>query len=460
MTPYQSNKDSGVIYTGTILARTRGARRSAAVYFQNLCRYSHKIILLCSNDVFNMKIRLSIIGAALLLRHQPAYAQSNTKPAPIVRRRTKKAKGVKKIPFCRRSKKEAKNGRVSALDFLHWDLDPWMQEEDPEDNVQRLAIPSLTQPFYNSVVDVRATVSAKDVELIFSTNGNWQLALMKLLDTKYFPENESVKSSYLITTSPPISVAQMETGLVKVGNILYKDAEPHVVVAPGKVITALKEKDYILAGSEPKKIIQTYGNVILKRKGDDSIQSFEDLYCIEPGRFASSDPAEAGSYGNYKDSVYNIAFNLMLASAADPGSSEATAIAHEEALALQTRLFDDQGVATIGAPMHRSLPHMIATGQADAGLIFLHLAVFAMNDNPGVFEAVYLASDKDGSTDDSTILALGQEPMEGNKVGTFSVVQTNTPLNNDQEKATAAFLKALDSAEFTDILTEVGLRRP
>ena len=149
-----------------------------------------------------MKIRISII--ACLLRQQPAYAQSN-KPPPIVRRRTKKAKGVRKIPFCK-SKNMAKIG-VSALDFLNWDLDPWMPEEDTEDNAQMLAIPSLTQPFYNSVVDVRATVSAKDVELIFSTNGNWQLALMKLLDTKYFPENESVKESYLITTSPPISVA-------------------------------------------------------------------------------------------------------------------------------------------------------------------------------------------------------------------------------------------------------------
>lgn len=126
-----------------------------------------------------MKIRLSIIGAACLLRQQPAYAQSN-KPAPVVRRRTKKAKGVRKIPFCK-IKKMAKSGVVSStLDFLNWDLDPWMPEEDPEDNAQMLAIPSLTQPFYNSVVDVRATVSAKDVELIFSTNGNWQLALMKL----------------------------------------------------------------------------------------------------------------------------------------------------------------------------------------------------------------------------------------------------------------------------------------
>ena len=119
-------------------------------------------------------------------------------------------------------------------------LDPWLPQEDPEDTAQRLSMPSLTQPFYNMVLDVRATASAADLELIFSTNGNWMAGLMKLLDEKYFPENPSVKDSYLITTSPPISSAQMSTGLLKVGNILYKDAQPHVVAGPGKYLDSFE----------------------------------------------------------------------------------------------------------------------------------------------------------------------------------------------------------------------------
>lgn len=74
--------------------------------------------------------------------------------------------------------------------------------------------------------------------------------------------------------------------------------------------------------------------------------------------------------------------------------------------------------------MHNSVPHFIATGNADAGLIFLHLAVAVMRNNPGVFSVVYLASDKVGETDDLDILAMRQAPLPGNSFGTFSFVHS------------------------------------
>lgn len=328
-------------------------------------------------------------------------------------------------------------------------LDPWLPEEGTQS--EQLAVPSLTQPFYNNVLDVKATVSAKDTELIFSTNGNWLAGLLALLENHYFPENPSVKESYLITTSPPISTAQMKTGLVKVGNVMYTDAEPHLVAGPGGFLNGFEEAGF--GGGDRIPIVKTYGNVILKRKGDKSVMGFRDLGCIEPGRFASSDPAEGGSYNNYKGSVYNIALNNpeLLGVSADA--------AEQAALELQEHLFDKVGVATIGAPMHRSLPHSVATGMADAGLFFLHLAVMAMRENPGVFEAIYL----DGSgriTDDPEELAKGQEPLEGNRVGTFFVLKTTTPVNDAQEKASKNFIDALQSDAFKDILVKVGLRSP
>jgi len=103
---------------------------------------------------------------------------------------------------------------------------------------------------------------------------------------------------------------------------------------------------------------------------------------------------------------------------------------------------------------------MVATGQADAGLFFLHLAVVAMQENPGVFEAIYLASDKVGSTDDPAVLLQGQVPLEGNKVGTFFVLRAATNVSADQEAAREAFMDDLQSLEFTEILAGVGLRRP
>lgn len=340
----------------------------------------------------------------------------------------------------------------SFPDRINWELDAWLPEQDDGSPGERLAIPSLTQPYYNAVFDFHSTVSAQDTQFVFSTNGNWHLALRRLLDEQFFPANPAVLDSYLITTSPPISVAQLDSGRVKVGNIMYVDAQPHMVVAPGRVLNAIEESGRVLGERIP--IITTFGNVILKRRGDDSISTFWDLRNIEPGRFASSDPSEGGSYNNYRNSVINIAL-------ANPRSPELSAEeVEQEAANLQALLFDTKGVATIGPPMHRSVPHMIATGQADAGLFFLHLAVTTMRENPGVFTAVYLSEETLSEADDPEVLARGQVPLEGNQVPNFAVIRTTEDLDQTQRAVRENFIDALQSDEFTTILTEVGLRRP
>lgn len=235
---------------------------------------------------------------------------------------------------------------------VDWTLDAWLPAEQAGASVEasdnRLEIPSLTQYYYNSVLDVHSTISAKEIELIFSPNGNWQLALYNLLHTSYFPANPSVKDSYLITTSPPISYAQMENGLVKVGNIMYKNAAPHLVAAPPKFLTELTEAKYLV--DDPIPIIQTYGNVILKRKGDSRIQTFWDLDKIQPGRFASSVPLKVSeSYNNYRTSVYNIATS-------NPRSSDLSQEQIEkDAAALVERLFDTDPTQLLSLAVARQM---------------------------------------------------------------------------------------------------------
>ena len=126
---------------------------------------------------------------------------------------------------------------VGVADQIQYPYDPWLPEEG--DAAQRLTIPSISQPFYDNVIDVRATVSAKDTSLILSTAGNWQFALRKLLADKVFVENPEIQESYLITTTPPISVPQLNKGLVKVGNILFTDAQPHIVIGPPPLMNGL-----------------------------------------------------------------------------------------------------------------------------------------------------------------------------------------------------------------------------
>ena len=54
---------------------------------------------------------------------------------------------------------------------------------------------------------------------------------------------------------------------------------------------------------------------------------------------------------------------------------------HFQAWAGSPFLYDD-GVAAIGPPMHQSVPHVLVTGEGDAGLMFLELAVGIMRNNP------------------------------------------------------------------------------
>ena len=335
-------------------------------------------------------------------------------------------------------------------DRIQSPYDPWLPEESgtPESPT---SIPSVSQPFYNNVIDVRATASAKNMELIVNTNGAFQFALQELLNGAYFRDNPGVKSSYLVTTT--LLTKQMDTGLVKVGNILFENAEPHVVIASDHVSIP-----HVRSPDNPFDIYLNYGNVILKRHKDPSINSFADLTEIDAGRFASATAAEdPAAADNFRSSVRDICNqNPDGADVFDPDF-----VFYVSCERLETTLFDTKGVAAIGGPMHHSIPHSIATGKADAGLIQLELAVGIMRNNPGVFEAVYLAKDKTGSTADPEILSLGQDPVDGNRVETVRAAVTTTEVNYEQEIARDNFIETLKSSVIMDpILEGSGLRRP
>jgi len=344
-------------------------------------------------------------------------------------------------------------------DQVKYPYDAWLPEDG--DNVtERLQIPSLSLPYYDNVIDVRSTINANATELILSTAGNWQFALRKLLEDVYFPENESVKHSYLITTSPPISIQQMRGGNVKVGNILYENAQPHVALGPQPLMNGLTGNGFIPEGFVPFKVYQNFGNVIMRLKGNTTISSFADLAKIPPGRFAS---ARVGAVGNYRNTIRNIfEFNKEDGAAAKPLIDE---LIYEYNIAngtvLENRLFDEAGVVSIGPPMHQSIPHALIRGEADAGLMFLELAVGIMENNPNVFECCYLDNNLNrGCTADPEELKLGQDPLDGNQLATILGTKTTTPVNSAQETARDNFLAALCSDELTDILRDSGLRRP
>lgn len=363
---------------------------------------------------------------------------------------------------CKAPKEDKCDGPSTTIKYPY---DKWLPDDtiltngEPLPPPLRNQIPSLSQPFYNNVIDVRAQVSAKDTALIVSTAGVWQFALTELLHEKYFEENPDVKESYLITTSPPISVPQLNKGQVKVGNIIFKDAQPHVAIGPQMLMNGLTNQGKIPAGFTPFEFFVSPGNVILKLVGEKRIKSFPDLSKIKPGRFAS---ATFGAVGNYRASVAGIFPNFPVDKYCNDVHTGADLVN-----LLFGSVENNENVAGIGYPMHQSIPHVLVTGQADAGLMFLPLAVGIMRNNPGVFEAIYLGTPlappgvvKKGATTDPEVLKLGQDPLPGNVQVTISATITTTPVDATQIAARDNFIAALKSSDLTTILANNGLLRP
>ena len=136
----------------------------------------------------------------------------------------------------------ANSNGVCTSSPLFWSQDPWLPVEDKDDGANRTSIPALTQPFYNEVNDVHATVSAANTKLILSVNGNWYPALARLMKEVYIPKNSSYETSYLYTTSPPIGNPQTDNNILKVGNLLFKDAAPHFYTGAPPILNLLGDK--------------------------------------------------------------------------------------------------------------------------------------------------------------------------------------------------------------------------
>ena len=91
----------------------------------------------------------------------------------------------------------------------------------------------------------------------------------------------------------------------------------------------------------------------------------------------------------------------------------------------------------------------MAFGEADAGIMFFHLARFAVDSFPDQFEIVPL-----GGT------AENPDPLPGNRIGRLFAIRINGDWNPTQFAAQEELIDSFLSPEFTAILLQFGLVRP
>lgn len=290
----------------------------------------------------------------------------------------------------------------------------------------------LSEPTSNRIHDFHADI--KHCDLVISTSGNYHMVMTPYLYNEFLPMYPNL-GTWFATTSPPISLDHLESGELTIGN-LSSECLPTVAIGPKKVMDRLIDKDLIIG--EPIPIIKNQGNVILVRKGNPkNIESVWDLGRDDVVVTSSNPFTEPGSFGNYSNSLYNIAKNEF---------NDVSA----EILFNQVYNSEIRNKWVSGKRIHhREVPQRIADGDADATIIFYHLAKYIKDRFPDKFDIIPLG----GSIEHP-------KPVPGNKVGTLYIARTTAAQSGKKGRYAHKVIKGFQSAEFTQLLEKHGLKRP
>lgn len=327
--------------------------------------------------------------------------------------------------------------KIVSPDLLEW----------PSDFNQET--PYLTEPTSNRLSDLHGQV--KNCDIVLSTAGNYHMALKELWNDVYLKtySNGLNIGTWYYTTSPPISPQQIPNEIVQFGN-MNMNCRPQVAAGPGKLIKKLQKMG--VTDGKPIKFLKNQGNVILVKKGNPkNIKSVWDLGRSDITLVTPNPNLEPGSFGNFSGSIYNIA------------KQDKRPPKGMTADKLFNKIFngDQSGCSTIDGAnnkckwvagkriMHREQPWAVYSGNADAGFIFYHLALYYTRTFPDKFEIVPL-----GGTADRP------KPLPGNKIGVLSVVKIRGDWNDKQKAAQDKLIEAFMSDNFTTILSKHGINRP
>jgi len=289
----------------------------------------------------------------------------------------------------------------------------------------------LSEPTSNRIHDIHSDV--KNCDIVLSTSGNYHMALSEIWYGHFLKNNPRIRN-WIYTTSPPVSFEHIQSGELSAGN--WRTAcRPDVAVGPGNLMDKLRSAR--LVKGEPIPFIQNQGNVLLVRAGNPKgIQSIWDLGRDDVRVVTSNPDSEPGSFGNYSNSIFNIAKNEGSESSAN---------------ALFNRIFNNDIKKWVSGHRihHREVPQAILDGHADAGMMFYHLALYIRNRFPDKFDVVPLG----GSVE-------APMPLAGNKISTLYVARIKGRAHFRSNILRENLISKLLSDDFTDILQKYGLTRP
>ncbi len=204
---------------------------------------------------------------------------------------------------------------------------------------------------------------------VFS-DGNHHMALEQALQA-FLSDHPQVVDIFYATTPPRVVVEALATGGIVLGNLTIS-VKPQVFISPPKVLDALvaggaMNAHFPLAGSR--------GNVLLLPKANPKgIKGIADLARDDVSLFLSNPKTETVSYTTYINTLRAIAARLDLALDFLDGRPHPRVLYGESI-------------------HHREAPQAVAAGDADAAVVFHHLALRYTRIFPEIFTMLPLTAE-------------------------------------------------------------------
>jgi len=211
-------------------------------------------------------------------------------------------------------------------------------------------------------------------ELCVYSDGNHHMALEESLET--FRRAHGLRSIFYCTTPPSVYLDWFDAGALELGNLRLSRA-PDLIIGPENIVADLQHSGRVAAA---RVFAASLGNHLLVRRGNPAgIGGVRDL--LRPGirLFVSNPETEQASHQVYRQTI--------------------EALARREGLEGAAALFDAPRDTLFGELIHhREAPQAVADGEADAAIVYAHLALRYTRIFPRLFEVVELPAGDDNIT--------------------------------------------------------------
>lgn len=213
-----------------------------------------------------------------------------------------------------------------------------------------------------------------NAELCVYSDGNHHMALEECLET--FRRAHGLQSIFYCTTPPGVYLDWMDTGGIELGN-LRLCRQPDLVIGPEDIVAGLRDTGKV---EQTAVFARSRGNHLVVRRGNPAeIGGIRDLFRPGVRLFVSNPDTERASHAVYRQTL--------------------EALARAEGIDDPESLFaSPEGIVFGESIHHREAPQAVADGDADAAIVYAHLALRYGRVFPELFEIVELPAGKDNIT--------------------------------------------------------------